>query len=154
MTDARSTPPNSAAVPASSNSTGAVDSLESKLGPEIRNTGLRSREIDAIKGILIVCIALGHNGHFPAGVPFLYAFHVAGFLILPPLLLHAHRIARPARAAVKRRWLAASRPCSQHQRRGRLAVGGAALLFALRYRNCPVHLSPGSRGGLAVAGRA
>jgi hypothetical protein len=83
MTDARSTPPNSAAVPASSNSTGAVDSLESKLGPEIRNTGLRSREIDAIKGILIVCIALGHNGHFPAGVPFLYAFHVAGFLILP-----------------------------------------------------------------------
>jgi len=58
-----------------------IHSLESKLGPEIRNTGLRSREIDAIKGILIVCIALGHNGHFPAGVSFLASHRAAQYAV-------------------------------------------------------------------------
>jgi fucose 4-O-acetylase-like acetyltransferase len=56
-------------------------------GAWVPGTGLRSREIDAIKGLLIVLIAFGHNVYLGAlWLPvnqFVYNFHVICFLLLP-----------------------------------------------------------------------
>lgn len=49
--------------------------------------GLTSQQIDALKGVLIVLIVVGHNplvtGAFPGTFEALYSFHVFGFLLLP-----------------------------------------------------------------------
>ncbi len=51
------------------------------------STGLSSEGIDALKGILIVLIAAGHNPlitiPFPGLFEVIYSFHVMGFLLLP-----------------------------------------------------------------------
>jgi hypothetical protein len=64
-----------------SNAQATGSGRESTLGPEIGITGLRSQEIDAVKGILILCIAFGHrallSARIAATAPFLYAFHPA-----------------------------------------------------------------------------